>query len=244
MNTSKLLVISIGTVLSGCNSFPSQPRTPLIDDLLIHCVAIEDSLVNRNALYERDEIASAYVAKDTSYLIEKLEDLKANLDYEANSKTKRILVPLGKQEIKYEDVYQFRFDQSFCDQIIEVTIGRKGDSSEIVRKTYQILFDSARPRLIQLKTDTIGLPIQKWYEFVQLITYSDFWRASSHGDEGLDGNSISISAISISSYRRTEKKITRWGAEATVWGDLMRRVLVISKVRSHCLSAFGKEFSG
>lgn len=143
--------------------------------------------------------------------------------------------------LAYEEAYRFCYDASFCDTIIEVTVGKAAQHFETTVRLYALDMFTGQCTLARADTKEIGQAV--WADFKKDLRYYEYWGMKEINTvSGLDGSSLWIYGYQkVLRSGPAHKGMYRWAAENTAMGHLVRKVFDFSDVHVWCADVnFGR----
>ncbi len=137
------------------------------------------------------EFLEAYYLNDTISLKQlynsRLENFKRIKSYDPDS----CLNQSDLRDLHVAEAYRFMYWQAFCDNALNVTISKQGDSILLDCIVFQGL--DARVPCGIISRNKKALTLREWDTFKTKLDYSDFWGLKQqNGVSGLDGNGVTI----------------------------------------------------
>jgi len=211
------------------------------DSIMSKYIQLLDSSSEIEDPCHSNKLLKAYYSNDTEYVNQAYILLSESLKQKKRGQADNLCeIPPEITTFGYEEAYRFKYDKSFCDKLIDMTIGRRNDSIILDTYLYQYNYNfgmkNAECRIIQHSIKSVKQNM--WDMLEEGIFHTDFWGLEvSNGKSGVDGSKLQITGYlaSVNGFQGKYKKIYRWSAERMAIGVLFKNILDKSGIKIDCL---------
>lgn len=167
----------------------------LIDSILVKHFKAVESAEDFDSTDINYKVLKAYVNNDIIFLKNRGADI---VDNERNNEQWQFLdscIHQPKiQSLPVDEAYRFVYLAGFCPYKINVTVSRKGDSSNLHFILYQYKWDTADCRIISEYDKAISP--KNWKEIIESLNECDFWGLKKdNGVHGVDGSTLTVTGF-------------------------------------------------
>ncbi|RYZ78023.1 MAG: hypothetical protein EOP04_30440 [Proteobacteria bacterium] len=206
------------------------------DSLVSNYFKLIDSLNALDSLEPQTRMLLAYTENDTNYMKAVINDLQVSYsESRAHFQTNRRLEPAGVTTYGFEEAYRFQYSAAFCDQSVDITIGKKGDSVLLYGYRYTWIFGT--DSCISVDSTKAFLSYDQSQNLSKSLTRTDLWGLkASAGNVGFDGSNLFVTAYekAVNARRSRYTKIHRWSPQKTALGECFKLALELSKFQIAC----------
>lgn len=224
-------------LLMSCLSRDSKKSSLSTRDSLVHqFLQLTDSLPGTDPLHPQRKFLAAYLRNDTPYLrksVEEVQELLQNqhevLDY---SSCRR---PEDLTALHFTEAYRFQYGAAFCDQSINITIGKRHDSVLLI--SYHYRRDYRTDSCLSVVRTEQSVTASEWTAIRAAMVKTDFWGLKADNrTHGLDGSELTVTGYEkpINAFKGRYSSVWRWAAEKTALGEAFKLVLDLSEVKVPC----------
>ncbi len=233
-----LLLLFLCTILNtSCQQSEITPvKYSLRDSVLKEHLNTVESLPYYDTAEINFKILKAYQNNDTTFLkslrtqiAQEKEDVPSWLFGDSCLHQQKL------QDMGVDEAYRFIYFPPFCTTPINVTVTRKGDSSNLHFVLYQNKYDTGACRIISEYDKK--LTSNNWEEIKSKLRVADIWGLKRiNGASGLDGNSLIFIGYQKGDvhFNRPDRYcyVYRW--EFSTLGELLVAILKMSGNRKGC----------
>jgi hypothetical protein len=195
-----------------------------------------DSLPYSDTSDRRFRLLRAYHRNDTSYLQESYNELEGLLKYKDEMLASHICEePDALNRFNYKEAYRFSYGASFCDTVVNLTIGKYSDSTILELYLYEYNEKQTECRIIKHSRTLVSNDV--WEVLINGVRQADFWGLDEeNGRHGVDGSGLTVTGYQkpINAFKGRYKKVYRWSAEEMTIGILFKNILNISGTTVQC----------
>lgn len=234
------LVITLLAVLCSCNQTSNHiPTTSYKDTVVKEHLQYIETLGEFDMTDLNYKVLNAYVKNDTAYFRKLHGDIEEDKRFRQQWDVLDSCIHQPKvQDMNADKAYRFIYNSAFCPYRINVTISKKGDSTNLNFILYQFKWDTASCRIISEYSKP--LTEKNWEEFIEAMQKADFWGLKKeNGVHGLDGDDIKVWGFEKgdTAFNRPAKfnYVERWLIAKSSLDDPFHLLLKLSGNKKGCI---------
>jgi|GEM_PF-1607904 len=241
----RYLFLTFGLIFFGFSCTNYSGELSARDGIMKEYFALVDSMqpgYDKTEMYMR--LLKAYYDNDTAYLSRERDYLATSLQQVREFKRPGCKYPKHLSAIGFTEAYCFSHKASFCDTLINITIGKRKDTILVDLLVFKTSWDqSGKCDLVYHRRKRVD--DKAWQNFQRGIAYFDFWGLNETNDHEsvMDGSDLEITGYN-KRYYPNYKRIHRRSPEGTGIGKLFRQVLILEGLNDNCYQFRHLEMAG
>lgn len=237
LNNTSIVFTTIVCILalSCAKTSPDVQLIAVRDSIVRDYLAAIDSSQLADTPDEDFDLVTAIAEYDTAYLLRAVndvrEDTKSWVKAHDSTRSCGLLAPLHTLDV--DEAYRFRYEASFCDTAVVVTIARRESNIIMDIFLYRVsaLANNCKVHQLEKKLDE-----KIWAKLLKGVEYADFWALNIRNDKhGFDGSSLYVFGYQKNYYNGRYKVVYRWAPQGTALGSLFKEVVDNSGITVRCL---------
>lgn len=230
--------------LSACSRPQSPTAAETCDTIMKNYFRVMDTMEQYFLTNEERQLMRAYYKKDTQYLLKHAKRITEMFDRRKNRfKISYSALPKDLKRAGYDAAFRFEYGSAFCNQELNYTIAKKGDSTIVEVYLYEHPIEEMNDTI--LNYSVVQYIVKRtnhelWDSVSNEMQKLDFWGMLNENDRsGMDGSGLWVAGyISLRQYTANGyhyKNIYRWAAEHTYLGELFIKLVRESLLKDNCL---------